>query len=87
MEAIRQTLLTQWNFMRWLRLIVGVFFIAQAIQIHDAIAGFVGSLLLFQAFTNTGCCGAGGCAVPVNNISDKSNDEVEYEEVTAPVKK
>lgn len=88
MEAIKATLFTQWNFMRWLRLIAGVFFIAQAIQIHDAIAGFVGSLLLFQALTNTGCCGVGGCAVPATDSNTKkSDDSVEFEEVTVTEKK
>jgi hypothetical protein len=87
MEAIKQTLFTQWNFMRGLRLVAGVFFIAQGFIIHDTIAGFVGALLLFQALTNTGCCGVGGCAVPTQSKADEKITTVEYEEVTTKDKK
>lgn len=87
MEAIKQTLFTQWSLMRWVRLIAGMFFIVQAFNIHDTIAGFVGSLLLFQALTNTGCCGASGCAVPAKSKTSETVTTVEYEEVTATDKK
>lgn len=74
--------------MRALRLVAGVFFVAQAFIIHDTIAGFVGALLLFQALTNTGCCGVGGCVLPANDSkAKKSDDTVEFEEVTVTEKK
>lgn len=87
MEVIKQTLFTQWNFMRALRLVAGIFFLVQANMIHDSIAGFVGALLLFQALTNTGCCGVGGCAVPAQSKTDEKITTVEYEEVTVTDKK
>lgn len=87
MEVIKQTLFTQWNFMRGLRLAAGAFFIVQGIIMHDAIAGFVGALLLFQALTNTGCCGVGGCVVPAQSKADEKITTVEYEEVTVKDKK
>lgn len=61
---IKQTLLTGWNFMRWLRLLIGVFIAVQAIQTQEIFYGFMAAVFLFQALTNTGCCGANGCAVP-----------------------
>lgn len=81
MEAIKQTLLTQWNLMRIIRLAAGIFLAVQAVQMHDAIAGFISAILLFQAFTNTGCCGVSGCAVPVTGKKSNPIQEVEYEEV------
>lgn len=81
MEAIKQTLFTQWNLMRWIRLAAGMFLATQAFQMHDTIAGFISAILLFQAFTNTGCCGVGGCAVPTTNKNSEVTQEVEYEEV------
>ncbi len=82
MEAIKQTLFTQWNLMRWIRLAAGMFLATQAFQMHDTIAGFISAILLFQAFTNTGCCGVNGCAVPPStNKNSGAIQEVEYEEI------
>lgn len=80
-EAIKQTLFTQWNLMRVIRLAAGIFLAVQAVQMHDTIAGFISAILLFQAFTNTGCCGVSGCAVPATTKNSDTTQEVEYEEV------
>lgn len=64
MNAIKQTLFSNWHFMRWLRLALGIFAAVQAMQVHDIFLGLLSAFLLIQAFTNTSCCGAGGCAVP-----------------------
>ena len=76
-----QTLLTGWHFMRWIRLVAGLFIGIQSIQTHDAISGAIGAFFLFQAVTNTGCCGAEGCAVPITKKGDDSIDDVHYEEL------
>jgi len=78
---IKETLLSGWHFMRWLRLGLGIFIAIQAIQTHDTLSGFIAAFFLFQAVTNTGCCGANGCAVPKRSKSDKI-EEVEFEEIT-----
>ena len=76
-----QSLLTGWNFMRFLRLGVGIFIGVQAIQYHDVLSGLIASVFLLQAATNTGCCGASGCATN-NKYNTKNNiQEVEFEEV------
>jgi len=64
MKTIKQTLFTDWHFMRWLRLGLGIVAAVQAIIFHDTLLGFLSAFLLFQTVTNTGCCGAGACAVP-----------------------
>ncbi len=81
METFKQTLLTNWNFMRWFRLIVGAYMLVQAFMMHDNLPGFFGAFFLFQAITNTGCCGTQGCAVPMNKKDSTKTDEVEFEEI------
>ena len=80
-QVIKRTLLTNWTFIRWLRLGFGLFVAAQAIQLHDAFTGLIATFFLFQAATNTGCCGAGGCAVPSSNQAVTKTDEVKFEEI------
>lgn len=81
METIKQILFTGWHFMRWLRLAFGVFFIIQAIEMHDILIGAVGGFFLFTAITNTGCCGAGSCTVPIRKSRKENIEEVSYEEI------
>lgn len=81
METIKQTLFTGWNFMRWLRLTVGIFFIVQGIQTSYTMMGIVGAFFLLTAVTNTGCCGAGGCATPLSKNSNDKAEEISFEEV------
>lgn len=76
-----QTLLTGWNFMRGLRLVLGVIFLIQAFQIHDYMVGTFALFFLFQAVTNTGCCGVNGCAVPTKKAKDDLVQDVDFEEV------
>ena len=81
METIRQTLFTGWHLMRWLRLAFGIIFIVQAIQMHDMLVGAIAGFFLFAAVTNIGCCGARGCAVPTKKGTQKSIEEISYEEI------
>jgi hypothetical protein len=78
---IKKLLLTDWSFMRILRLSLSVFFAINAIQTHNAFSGFIAAFLLFQAVTNTGCCGASGCAVPKVKKDREKSDEIEFEEI------
>lgn len=81
METIKQTLFTGWHFMRWLRLILGCFIAYQAIQLHDTMSGLIAGFFLFQAFTNSGCCGTRGCDVPVSKKDGSDFADVEFEEI------
>ena len=69
-------LLSNWHLMRWLRLAVGLFLSWQMIQKPDVFTGLITGVFLFQAITNTGCCGASGCAVPdkANKAATKQNN-------------
>ncbi|MFM9984397.1 MAG: hypothetical protein ACKVOK_04145 [Flavobacteriales bacterium] len=76
-----QTLLTGWTFMRWIRLAIGVFIGIQAIRMHDGVSGMFAAFFLFQAVTNTGCCGSSGCATPSPRETKSTVDDVQFEEV------
>ena len=67
--------------MRLLRLVLGSFIAYQAITLHDTMAGLIASLLLFQALSNTGCCGTQSCAAPMRKTSNPMNEEIEFEEI------
>ncbi|MEO8719534.1 MAG: hypothetical protein ABI297_08770 [Ginsengibacter sp.] len=75
MESIKQTLFADWNFMRWLRLGLGIIVGIQAFEMHDPLLGFLSAFLLFQSVTNTGCCGGARCAIPKtkNDLNKKGN--------------
>ncbi|MFM9943840.1 MAG: hypothetical protein ACKVQB_01265 [Bacteroidia bacterium] len=78
---VRETLLTGWNFMRWLRLGLGVFIGIQAIQMHHPISGFIAAFFIFQAVTNTECCGVTNCSAPSIKTNIDKIEELEYEEI------
>lgn len=59
---MKQLLFTNWHAMRWIRLVIGLFFVQQAIQYQEFLLGFIAAFFLFQAVFNTGC-GLNGCNV------------------------
>ncbi|WP_276348898.1 hypothetical protein [Daejeonella sp. JGW-45] len=63
METIREKILTNWHLIRWVRLIMGLLIAFQAFQSKDILFGLLSALFIFQAITNTGCCGTAGCSV------------------------
>lgn len=77
---ILETLFTGWHFMRWLRLALGLMIAFQALELHDVWMGLMAAFFLFQAATNTGCCGSGRCAIPTKTIESKAED-VTFEEI------
>jgi hypothetical protein len=77
----KETLLTDWNFMRILRLGVGIYIAVQAVETLSLFSGVVAVFFIFQAITNTGCCGSKGCAVPLKKNNSDTIKEVEYEEI------
>ena len=77
----KETLFSNWHFMRWFRLGIAVFFAVEAFRLHDAMFALLSSFFLFQAATNTGCCGAEGCAMPTSNNHKNKPDEITFEEI------
>ena len=82
MLTIKQMIFTNWHFMRWLRLVLGGFIAVQSIQNHDLVPGLIGAFFLYQAITNTGCCGSNGCAVTsAKNTEEIKAKNIEIEEI------
>ena len=81
MNQLKTALLTNWNFMRWLRLAIGAYMLFQAGLLHDSMLGFFGAFFLFQSLTNTGCCGTRNCAVPIRKKDETKTEVVEFEEI------
>jgi hypothetical protein len=73
-----KNLLSNWHTMRWIQLIFGLYFIIETISTKEYFTGFLGGFLLFQAITNTGCCGAAGCAVQPEEKKENKIHDVDY---------
>jgi len=80
-QRLFDMIFTNWHFMRWLRLGIGMYLVWQLAIRPDIFTGLVAAFLLFQAITNTGCCGAAGCSVPAKKTAPQKSDEVTYEEI------
>lgn len=72
--------LKTWDFMRVLRLALGIFIIVQSAVARDWF--FVGAGVLFSLMPvmNIGCCGASGRNTPIRKSNEKIED-VSYEEI------
>ncbi|MCC5928586.1 MAG: hypothetical protein JJU28_05005 [Cyclobacteriaceae bacterium] len=83
MNSIIAGLRTNWHVLRWLRLGIGLYAMVMSVMHKDTLLGFVAAFFLFQAVTNTGCCGASACSTGSINSSKAKNDteEIEFEEI------
>ena len=68
------------NIIRFLRLVIGLAIIVQAIVASELLFGLAGLLFTGMAVFNTSCLGSGSCATkpPLNKTGSK---DVSYEEV------
>ncbi len=62
-----KTIFTNWNFMRVIRLILGVLIIIQSFQSQQYIMIIPGVIFALIAIFGVGCCGNNGCAIPTKN--------------------
>ena len=77
----KETLLSNWDFMRLLRLGLGIYIAIQAVETRSLLSGVVAGFFIFQALTNTGCCGSNACAVPPKKNKSNRTEKVDYEEI------
>ena len=73
-------MMSNWNFMRWMRLGLGIAITAQSIYVQETAMIAIGILFAGMAVFNIGCCGVGRCAIPVRKNSGSIKD-IGYEEV------
>lgn len=77
-----QTILKDWNLFRALRVALGLFILIQGLVIKDGFSILMGTVFGGMALFNIGCCGSGGCGIPVNQKAKQNTiEEIEYEEV------
>jgi len=77
---MKQRIFSNWNFMRLVRLGLGITIIIQSFIAKDFTMGILGALFTGMPVFNVGCCGVGGCATPVNKNTEITQ-EITYEEV------
>jgi hypothetical protein len=77
-----QTLLGDWNFMRFVRLGLGAYVGIQAFETQSILSALLAAFLLYQVVTNTGCCATNGCAIPTKK-KNTTTEDVEFEEITS----
>lgn len=78
-----QSITSNWNLFRILRVALGVFILAQGIVSKDVFSMVLGLTFSGMALFNIGCCGAGGCATDATyNKQSSQSEEVSFEEVT-----
>lgn len=76
---MKETLLTGWNFMRWLRLIMGIYVVVASFTGNNYIFALIGGLFVFQAVTNSGC---GACNIlPSSKAEQNDTENIEFEEI------
>ncbi|PKH68159.1 hypothetical protein CXF59_05015 [Flavobacterium sp. ALD4] len=68
--------------MRFVHLTLGVYIGIQTYQTQSILSGLLAGFLLYQVFTNSGCGGAYGCALPLKKKNNDTAEDVEYEEIT-----
>lgn len=77
---MKQTIFTNWTFMRFLRLGLGLAILVQAVIAKDWLFALLGLAFTAMPVFNVGCCGNSGCNLPANKQHDNKKD-IHYEEV------
>jgi hypothetical protein len=69
------SLFSNWHLSRWIALLAGAFFAAQALYYWEAVPGVLGIFLLYQAITGSGCLGYGSCDVDLATQQEKDKEK------------
>lgn len=77
---MKQTIFTNWTFMRFLRLGLGLAVLIQAVIAKDVLFALLGLGFIAMPVFNVGCCGSNGCYVPPKKNLTTTKD-IPYEEV------
>lgn len=77
---MKQRIFSNWNLMRFLRLVLGIAIITQSILINDIWLLMISMVFTAMPIFNIGCCGASTCYHTPTKTSKKTTD-IKYEEV------
>lgn len=72
--------LKNWNIIRFLRLVVGIFVVVQGIIAQEWMFVFLGGLFALMPLVNVGC-GTSGCQTPTLRNTKKEQKEINYDQV------
>lgn len=72
--------LRNWNFIRVLRLALGIYIIAQGVIENQWMFVALGALFSLMPLLNIGYCSASGCNTPVSN-SNKKVEDISFEKI------
>lgn len=72
--------LKAWNWLRLMRLALGLFVIIHGINSGMWSHVVLGALFSVMPLLNIGCCSVAGCSTPVSKAGQKT-DDITYEEV------
>jgi hypothetical protein len=86
MSSVKQKLFTNWHMVRLFRLAIGIMMLVAGIQNKDWMMGLVSAFFLYQALTDSGCCGTKACYATktrktAGSVGPASDETIEYEEV------
>ena len=86
MNTIKQKLFTNWHAVRLFRLSIGVMMLVTGIQNNDWMVGLLSAFFLYQALTDTGCCGTKTCYAPKTRktagvIGSELHETIRFEEI------
>ncbi|MBC8054328.1 MAG: hypothetical protein H7Y13_14805 [Sphingobacteriaceae bacterium] len=81
METLRKSIFTGWNFMRLLRLAIGLIAAYQAFELQNGLLGILAGLFVFQALDNATCCGTSACNTAPRKQNSGKTENVEFEEI------
>ncbi len=73
--------LSNWNFMRIVRLALGIMIIVQGVQVQEWLFIVLGGLFSLMPVLNIGCCGASRCSTQIPKNNKNVTEEIAYEEV------
>ncbi len=77
---MKYAILHNWNFIRALRMALGIIIIVQAVMSKVWIFGMMGLFFTGMALFNQGCCGTGTCYTPIKKKIDPTK-AITYEEL------
>lgn len=77
---MKQTIFSNWTFIRIFRLGIGFAIFIQAIIAKDILFGLIGILFTGMAIFNQGCCSTAGCITATKKSIEPAKD-ITYEEV------
>jgi hypothetical protein len=78
------TIFKNWHPRRWVALVLGSFLGYQAMFYWEALPGILALLLLYQAYTNSGCFGSASCSIPAQDSGNNGTvdtDGINFTEI------